>query len=78
MLTRFKREDKIMLSTERLVQIESELMALQHELQQYIIVDSSAQSVTNELQNRTVSHINKARSELKYLTYNLSNYPKVS
>lgn len=67
-----------MISTERLVQIESELMALQHELQQYIIVDSSAQSVTNELQNRTVSHINKARSELKYLTYNLSNYPKVS
>lgn len=67
-----------MISAERLVQIESELMALQHELQQYIIVDSSVQPVTNELQNRTVSHINKARCELKYLTYNLSNYPKVS
>lgn len=53
-----------MISFERLVQIESELMALQHELQQYISVDSSVQPVTNELQNRTVSYINKARCEL--------------
>lgn len=67
-----------MISPERLVQIESELMALQHELQQHIIVDSSVQPVTNEFQNRTVSHINKARCELKALAYNLSNYPRVN
>jgi len=67
-----------MISTERLVQIESELMALQHELQQYIIVDSSVQPVTNQLQNRAVSHINKARCELQYLTHNVQNYPRVN
>lgn len=67
-----------MLSTERLVQIESELMALQHELQQYIIVDSSVQPVTNEYQNRAVSNINKARCEIKALAHNVQNYPRVN
>jgi hypothetical protein len=67
-----------MISTQRLVDIENELMALQHELQQYIIVDSSVQSVTNCYQNDAVAAINKARSSVTALTHNLRNYPKVS
>lgn len=67
-----------MLSTERLVQIESELMALQHELQQYIIVDSSAQSVTNHYQNTVVTSIKNSRLAILAIAHNMNHYPKVN
>lgn len=67
-----------MISPERLVQIESELMALQHELQQYIIVDSSVQQVTSQYQNDAVTAINKARVEVGAIAHNLRKYPRVN
>ncbi|UYE98914.1 hypothetical protein XbC2_516 [Xanthomonas phage XbC2] len=67
-----------MISPERLVQIESELMALQHELQQYIIVDSSVQPVTSRYQNDAITAINKARVDVSAIAHNLRKYPKVN
>jgi hypothetical protein len=67
-----------MISAERLVQIESELMALQHELQQYIIVDSSVQQVTNHYQSNAETAIRNARTSINALAHNVQNYPKVN
>ena len=67
-----------MITAQRLIEIEEELLNIQLELQQYIVVDSLVQSVTNNYQNSTISSIQRARHNLNALTHNVQQHPKVS
>ena len=67
-----------MLTANRIMEIEEELLKLQLELQQYVFVDPSVQPVTNHYQSTALACLQKARSELNAVVHNMQQYPKVS
>lgn len=67
-----------MITAQRLIEIEEQLLNIQLELQQYITVDPMVQTVTNNYQNTTVSSLQRARHNLNSLAHNVQNYSKVS
>lgn len=51
----------MMITPQRLAQLEEELMSIQHELQNAIVVDTSVQSTVQYYQNKAVTGVNQCR-----------------
>lgn len=63
-----------MITAQRLIEIEEQLLNIQLELQQYITVEKNVQATTNSYQDSAVSALQRARFDIQALAHNIQKY----